>query len=294
MNVVGGGSNYIFAIGKFENADGWDEWTLWGFHDTLTDTRSGGPVDLLYPPDGATGEGTKLTDDPGTVSIVLQWEEAEGAQWYEWEIATDPLFTNKVAYHAFFRETGVTGVEQQTDGELLQGYLPTGLTFYWHVKVIIPYQSEWSDTWTFDTLPGEGSPRPTLISPSNGITGVGRKPVLQWTSVLDATNYELVLGKCSDWITNPVESKTGSNALGAETAYQVATQLAYNTNYCWKVMAIQGDTESAWSNTGTFTTEVQVIEEEPEGTPFWVWLVIGIAAILLIAVIALIVLTKRA
>ena len=114
--------------------------------------------------------------------------------------------------------------------------------------------------------------------------------MLQWDIAVDADCFEVVLAKDCDWSNPTFQKETGE-----ETVAQVTTTLAYDTNYCWKVTAYIGGCDGTELGTsyGAFTTEEEPEIEEEEGTPFWVWLVIAIAAILLIAVIALIVLTKR-
>ena len=98
------------------------------------------------------------------------------------------------------------------------------------------------------------------------------------------------MAKDCDWSSPAFQKETG-----AETVTKVTSTLAYNTNYCWKVTAYSGGCDGTMLGTsyGAFTTEEAPEEVVEEGTPFWVWLVIAIAAILLIAVIALIVLTKK-
>ena len=51
-------------------------------------------------------------------------------------------------------------------------------------------------------------------------------------------------------------------------------------------------TESPWSDTGCFTTFTEVVDEVAP-TPWWVWVVIAIGAVLAVAVIVLIMRTRR-
>jgi hypothetical protein len=131
------------------------------------------------------------------------------------------------------------------------------------------------------------------ISPTGGIVIDSLKPSLQWLGAMDADKYELVVALECNW-GSPVIEKSGENALGAETAYQITQNLQYGKNYCWKVKAIKGATETVWSDTATFTTMAQPAVVEEEGTPYWVWVVIGVSALMLAAVVVLIVLTKKA
>jgi|GEM_PF-1481006 len=283
MEVVGGGSNYLFAIGR----DGNDYPAIYSYYDTLTSQRTTGPVDLVRPEDGATGVGTMV--DLNKVAVVLEWEEAPGATQYEWEVGRNEQFTTKVAHSTFLDKEPVANL-QLTDAESLQGYLWPGDTFYWHVRVVQPYLSTWSETWSFDTTPESTGPKPSLVSPAAGATGTSRNPMLQWDIAVNADCYKVVVAKDCDWSSPAFQKETG-----AETVTKVTSTLAYNTNYCWKVTAYSGGCDGTMLGTsyGAFTTEEAPEEVVEEGTPFWVWLVIAIAAILLIAVIALIVLTKK-
>lgn len=283
MEVVGGGSNYLFAIGR----DGSNNPAVYSYYDTLTSERTTGPIDLIRPADGSTGVGTMV--DLNKVAVVMEWEEAPGAETYEWEVGLDAQFKTKVAHATFLDKEPVANL-QLTDAESLQGYLWPGDTFYWHVRVVEPYLSSWSETWSFDTTPESLGPKPSLVSPAAGATGMSRNPMLQWDIAVNADCYKVVVAKDCDWSSPTFQKETGE-----ETVAKVTTTLAYNTNYCWKVTAYSGGCDGTMLGTsyGAFTTEAAPEEVVEEGTPFWVWLVIAIAAILLIAVIALIVLTKK-
>ena len=280
------GTNILFAIGEDDAGDP----VIWQYYDTLT--RDLGPIDLVRPADGASGVGT-LANDNTQSCLVLEWEKAEGATQYEWEIALDPQFNTQVAHHQFLGEDLADEDTQRfTNGEALQGCLWPGETYYWHVRVVLPFQSPWSETWSFTTRYTSMTERPELLTPASGAVNVSRTPVLTWTQAIDADSYEVILGECSNFPTSLVVDKTGSNALTA-TAYQVPTTLKEGTNYCWQVTAIKGSTEVD-SVIGTFTTLTVPPEPEEEGTPYWVWVVIGVSALMLVAVIVLIVLTKKA
>jgi hypothetical protein len=73
-----------------------------------------------------------------------------------------------------------------------------------------------------------------------------------------------------------------------------ASTLDYDTVYFWGVMAIE-PTESPLS-IGTFTTmaePVEVVPLEAPPTPAYIWAIIVIGAVLMIAVLMLIVKTRR-
>ena len=79
-------------------------------------------------------------------------------------------------------------------------------------------------------------------------------------------------------------------------AYKYEGRLQYSTNYYWRVMALE-PVPSDWSATFTFQTEAAppaspTLAEAPV-TPTWAWALIGIGAIVVIAVVALIILARR-
>jgi hypothetical protein len=132
------------------------------------------------------------------------------------------------------------------------------------------------------------------MSPTEGAINVIQMPVLQWSSSVEATSWELMVAKNCDF-SDAIVNLAGSSALDAgTTAYQITQSLQQGTNYCWKVRAVndETDTMSPWSDTGTFTTLTVVVEEET-GTPVWVWVVIALSAILLVGVVVLIIRTRR-
>jgi hypothetical protein len=286
------GTNILFAIGR----DGANVPTIWTYHDTLTSSL--GPLDLIRPADEDTGVGT-LAADKTQACLSLQWEPATDATQYEWEIGTSPElkvdggFKSLWAHYAFLGQAASLDTQRFTNGEALPGCLPPGETYYWHVRVVQPFQSPWSEIWSFTTLYTSASEKPMPISPTGGIVIDSLKPSLQWLGAMDADKYELVVALECNW-GSPIIEKSGENALGAETAYQITQNLQYGKNYCWKVKAIKGATESVWSDTATFTTMAQPAEVVEEGTPYWVWVVIGVSALMLAAVVVLIVLTKKA
>jgi hypothetical protein len=90
-------------------------------------------------------------------------------------------------------------------------------------------------------------------SPAPGATGVPLKPVFQWTAVVGAEAYELLIATDAD-MADPIIDRTGQNAL-AGNAWQCDVSLDYATTYFWKVRAVNATTSTAWGTLGVFTTE---------------------------------------
>ena len=112
---------------------------------------------------------------------------------------------------------------------------------------------------------------------------------------------------------------TGVESRLIVTAYAYVGELDYSTPYYWRVKAVGSDEESDWSS-GIFTTMAEpeeaqppVVVEESEPpvitveqpdivvplpaettiTPAWIYVIIGVGAVLVIAVVVLIVRTRR-
>jgi len=241
---VAPGSNHLFLIGYPE--DGAVEELLLAYTDTLT-----GRPTLVSPADGSTSG--DILEGQGLARVVLAWQAMTGATSYQYQVALDPDFGTIIDEQSGYTEGTVEDVT-----------LWLGTTFYWRVRVGqeggstvgAPLMSQWSETWSFTTPLGPGAARPELESPEAGAQDVALNPVLEWTGLIDATHYELMVAKDCDW-TNLVVDKTGASALGPETAYAITTNLEYGTDYCWKVRAQTRDAEG------------NVITESPWSEPQW-------------------------
>jgi hypothetical protein len=109
------------------------------------------------------------------------------------------------------------------------GPLTPGATYYWRVVAKNATASASSPTSAF-TVSGTPPPAPstlTLLTPTDGATGVSTRPLLSWTAVDGATSYDLYVGASS----NP--SRIGS--VGG-TSVNVSG-FRSNTLYHWKVVA---------------------------------------------------------
>jgi hypothetical protein len=259
---------YVFAIGGTGNTE------LWSYIDTLIKPT------LISPANGATAAGTIIQGQP-MARVVLRWDDLAKAQSYDYQVAYDTGF-------------GSIANSNTIPGTLAEVNLYLGEKFYWRVRVNGSVWSQWSDVWSFTTPLGPASAKPVCMSPTEGEVGVSQTPVLQWSSSVEATSWELMVAKGCDF-SNAVVNLAGSSSLPAgTTAYQITQALDQDSNYCWKVRAVNDDTDtmSPWSDTGTFRTLVVVAEEE-ESTPIWVWVVIALSAVLLVGVVVLILRTRR-
>jgi hypothetical protein len=167
---------------------------------------------------------------------------------------------------------------------------------------------------------------PVIGAPANGAADVRLTPTFSWGAVADADGYYFQLADNPLFIM-PIVSFDGDLGRLVETAYTHVTALDYSTPYHWRVKAVSGTTEagdlaeSAWVS-AVFTTMAEpveppppiVIEEVPPPeitveveppdvivplpaekpiTPGWIYAIIAVGGVLVIAVIVLIVRTRR-
>ena len=188
--------------------------------------------------------------------------------------------------------------------------LDAGTQYWWKVRVEQgdPLLSRWSRVWTFTTKLGAVA-RPVEWMPANGDQDVVIDSSFGWSRVPDATTYELELADNPDF-TDPITATTSINS------WQVSEDLSYSTTYYWRVRALKDTLViSAWRS-GAFTTMAKPVTPPPpveilpappapqitipapvlpvSPTPVWVWAIIGIGGALVIAVVVLIVRTRRA
>jgi hypothetical protein len=202
-----------------------------------------------------------------------------------------------------------------------------GTTYYWRVKVsgltagkgdLI---SEWSDVGSFVI---DADVPFALESPSQGATGVGLTPTFLWSEYPGAIGYEIMLSEDDPSFAIIEWSHSVDGAF-----YKSEDTLAYDTTYYWRVRGVTGPAPAKkaapggpWE-VGVFTTmaepppppekpEPTVIVQEkpappapppqivqvpvPEPAPIpseLLYVIIGIGAILIIALIVLIVRTRR-
>jgi len=184
-----------------------------------------------------------------------------------------------------------------------------------------PANTELGDTpFVLVTVP----PAPTLsiTSPAAGVIGVVVTPTLVWSASAVAVSYQIQLAEDPSFATL-AWSRSVNNAF-----YAIGAGLEYSTTYYWRVRAQTATTEDMvgpWA-TGVFTTMAEPVVVAPptavetappvvnvevaapvvtvEPTPvttsgaaaipdYLLWTIVGIGAILIIALIVLIVRTRR-
>jgi hypothetical protein len=250
---------------------------IWMWEDPLA-----APVALISPADGAL-----LAT---TTTATISWDPLDAATSYEYFIfsycPTCPdnmtVFINSY--------TPLTCI-------VIPGLTP-GTTYYWKVRVACdsPQVSKWSELRSFDTAL---SSVPYLCSPICGSSDIILTTNFSWDGVLGATGYELQVVAAS---ADGTADFTGATTYTSDVnAFASIPGLEYATTYYWRVRAVNDGVNSAWA-VCLFTTmdEPVVVEPTPpvevitnEITPTWIWVIIAIGGALTIAVVVLIVTTRR-
>ncbi|MBA7607812.1 hypothetical protein ES703_14981 [subsurface metagenome] len=265
------GSNMLWALDSGTA-------TIWMWDDVLAT-----PVIPVGPDDeakiGTTGEAT------------LTWEALVKGAEYEVSLYRYCAECPDLKTLVVVTDTAETCLVVPTTGNL-----DPGTTYFWQVRVAegSPFLSKWSELREFDTALGSVL---GLCSPSCGASDVILTTNFSWDAVLGATGYEVQIA------TNEGFSPVIASGTPTVNAWAAAPDLDYSTTYFWRVRAAKEvDVYGAWA-VCLFTTmdepaepvapitPVEVITEEI--TPTWIWVIIGIGAALVIAVIVLIVNTRR-
>ena len=257
--------------------------------------------------------------------IAFSWARLSLSTVYSLQVALDSAFKqiiiNASPTTILDPVVSVVGPFQTAAGEGRQYEFSPGVTYYWRVKATQPLESTWSTTrsFTFSSLDKPFS----LASPAVGEKDVSVKPILTWTVYTGAKWYELTVSEDPTFAI-PEWSHNVYNLF-----YGVDEALKYGTTYYWRVRGVTADPYVSGSTvitpagpymTGAFTTmaepvapkteQVIVTQQAPapppqivqvpvekivqQSIPNWMLMtIIVIGAVLIIALIILIVRTRR-
>lgn len=177
------------------NESGNSDWSeAWSF---TTVTNPPAPPNLVSPENNAMNISTTVT---------LEWEPVENADTYDFQIALDENFNNKIV-----DQTNVTSTVYQGDFE---GYT----NHYWRVRAGNDGgESNWSDVWNFTTEPGEEVI--SIITPGkNEIVNGSSNYTIKWQSPnrVNQVNLDYSVHPNSDWTTIEAEIDASSGTYSWE------------------------------------------------------------------------------
>jgi hypothetical protein len=213
---------------RAQDLSGLSNWTIpWNFTTIMAIPQA--PLQLV-PSNGATGQ---------QLSSALKWNVSAGAENYAIQVSNDSNFSVIVLQDSVLVDTSKT----------VSG-LSNGTTYYWRVKSKNHAgSSTWSTTRSFTTFAAILS-TPTLSEPQNNAVNQSVSPVLSWSTVTDATAYEVQVAAISDFSTVLIDNP----ALTTNTVS--ISNLTNSTVYYWRVRARNLGGASNWTVPWSFTTIV--------------------------------------
>jgi hypothetical protein len=293
---------------------------LYSYMDSLAVTA---PTPLA-PDDGAT---VAINAESGLpYNVVFTWTRPSKATNYTIMIALDPMFQEVVCrlpdcVNSVYDTVSYTLTNATVAGGF--GSLATltpGNTYYWAVQASQPLTSGLSSMPGLSfTLEAGVAVAPTIGSPTNGASNVSGTPAFSWSPVAGATMYEFQLSVGTTF------TETLYSGTMPETGIRPPVELDPGVTYFWRVRSVEpvvGD----WSTIANFTVAVpaeeppppvEIVQQPapvieipaPEPAPIinipaapeqpaptaqgYIWAIIIIGAILVIALVVLIVRTRR-
>ncbi len=217
LNTNGAQNIYYATVGTSPNRQFVTQWTNIYFHGTSI--QMGTFQAILYEGSGV---------------VQIQYRDLLGGDRALGNSATIGLRKNNSLSHQYLHNTASLTQEQAIR------YTPDGSGSY-TVNTSAPYELVY--------LAPAGAPTsPTLVNPSDGTTGVTLTPTFEWLTVDSATSYTVLISTASNF-SSTVVNQTGITG----TSYTLGSALSQNTNYYWRVQAVNSN-GSSLSPTRSFTT----------------------------------------
>ena len=176
-----------------------------------------------------------------TLLPTFEWTSIEISESYNFELATDPDFTN-IAITMNLLDTIYTVEENLLEDTL----------YYWRVNAMnTEHTSVWSETWMFQT----GFDKVFLVSPEDSIVNFSLDSSLIWRVHTNASAYRYKIQIAIDeHFTSASIIETAETTI--DTTY-LPTQAEVNTNYYWRVQAlVYKDKVGMWSDTWKYKTGI--------------------------------------
>jgi hypothetical protein len=294
-----------------------DEYTkLWAIDTTgitvnsyMDNQAKAGPA-VMTPADGA-----KVSVNPisgGINAVTMSWGSVPGVVGgtgtYQLDIALDPKFGEIIW------SNNAIGAGPPVIAVTPAAALNPGTVYYWRLRVQTPVTSPWGEVRSFE-VEATGALSPQIGAPANGATITSEMPAFSWTPTAETTKYKFELATDPSFASPIVAEEVTATGIMSPVPLDTGT-------YFWRVMALE-PSPGEWSTIANFTVaeavepgadQPDIIIEPPvveipeivvpapevtvEGggeviSQGLLWAVIIIGAVLVIAVIVLIVRTRR-
>jgi hypothetical protein len=289
------------------------------------------PIAAVAPTMAAPVDGFKVPINTANgkahnINFVFERYSSTDISQADVEIATDGDFQG-VIYTGVFdissittdtiaKAIGPSGVAS-TGADNQQVDLMPGITYYWRVRTSSPWLSPWSEARSFTVASMDTF---MVTGPESGAADASLMPTFTWSEYPDAIGYEIMLSE------DPTFSIIEWSYNVDNPFYKVEEELKYSTTYYWRVRGVTGEPyleRRTWITpagpwvTGVFTTMGEPVPDEPDvititepGAPaeikvvevpapapviptYLLWVIVAVGAVLIIALIILIVRTRR-
>lgn len=192
----------------------------------------------IYPPNNSLNQ---------PINITLKWNKISQATNYGLEVATDSLFSNKIFSDTTLTDTFKTLVKLQRETR-----------YYWRVKAISSYAvTDWSEIYSFKTLPQNAPTQVQLVSPTNDTTIINPQIVqFNWLpSEPDVDYYRFELASDSNFSAYILDTIIAFTSLDYDMTFKVAV------SYYWRVTAHNGVGWGIPSNIWKFKFLKTIVDE---------------------------------
>jgi hypothetical protein len=288
-----------------------------------------GPV-LNLPADGDKIPVNPQTGRAYTITFSYDRYHSAEVDKMEIVISTDSKFAGSVYSKSDITirkdsESVTIGPNAQLEAEFMPGY-----TYYWRMRMTgvggDTFKSPWSEVRSFE-VESLGAIPTSLSAPPAGASGVSLMPSFSWTATEGAVSYNFEIAKDAAFTVPGWKRSKLANPV-----YLAEHELEYDTTYFWRAQAVfqaKPLIAGPWAQ-GTFTTMSPPLAPEaekficpydglvfdsqqalsdhinqyhanllnpPAPAPaiptYMLWIIVGIGAVLFIALIVLIVRTRR-
>ena len=213
-----------------------------------------GGVEITAPKLLEPSQGFKFKANQQPIKLMIENSSSSGVRpvTYIFEVASDTAFTTKV-----FARSGVAPGEGGRTTVMIEA-LELGRSYYWRARAEDGANNSSFATADFAVLPQAVLGVPALSAPGLAVVVDSRQPTLRIhnsnrNEAVGGISYFFVVAK--DQAFTQI-SATGSvpETPGALTEWRIDRELEYGTTHYWRVRATDGETTTAWTDTGWFAT----------------------------------------
>ncbi len=185
---------------------------------------------------------TSPTTDESCVDIaaVFDWDTVANTNAYEIQISFDDSFDSDAIY---------LQVDNIDTNSVQLDLNRSNYRYYWRVRAKDAKNTGlWSDIWDFRSA----LLTPTLTMPAQNETGVQKYITFEWTYFSTHDNYRFQLSKDSNFVDSLIVL---DSLIGLSNSFDYVLD-TFNTNYYWRLKAMNLGCESEWTETHTFRTSL--------------------------------------